>query len=43
VERRFFKDELLTNVTLYWLTETIGSSFRVYRDWALGAESNPHA
>ena len=43
MERRFFKDELLTNVTLYWLTETIGSSFRVYRDWALGAESNPHA
>ena len=33
----------LTNVTLYWLTETIDSSFRVYRDWALGAESNPHA
>ncbi len=43
MERRFFKDELLTNVTLYWLTETIDSSFRVYRDWALGAESNPHA
>ena len=43
VERGFFKDELLTNVTLYWLTETIDSSFRVYRDWALGAESNPHA
>jgi pimeloyl-ACP methyl ester carboxylesterase len=43
VERRFSKDELLTTVTLYWLTETIGSSFRVYRDWALGAESNPFA
>lgn len=26
---------------LYQMSETIGSSFRVYRDWALGAESNP--
>src|SRR5215472_16009004 len=31
VERRFTKDEILTNVTLYWLTETIGSSIRMYR------------
>lgn len=43
VEKRFSRDELLTTVTIYWLTGTIGSSFRVYRDWALGAESNPHA
>lgn len=43
VESRFTKDELLTNVSLYWLTETIGSSLRVYRDLALGAESNPAA
>jgi hypothetical protein len=28
VERRFTKDEILTNVTLYWLTGTIGSSMR---------------
>src|SRR6266496_2830797 len=27
VERRFSKDELLTTVTLYWVTGTIGSSF----------------
>lgn len=26
----FSRDELLANVTLYWLTETIGSSFRMY-------------
>ncbi len=32
VERRFTKDELLTNITIYWLTETIGSSFRLYHD-----------
>jgi pimeloyl-ACP methyl ester carboxylesterase len=30
VYRRFTKDELLTNVTLYWLTQTIYSSFRLY-------------
>jgi pimeloyl-ACP methyl ester carboxylesterase len=26
----FSRDELLTNVTLYWMTETIHSSFRMY-------------
>jgi pimeloyl-ACP methyl ester carboxylesterase len=31
VERRFTKDEILTNVTLYWLTRTIGPSMRMYR------------
>src|SRR5438552_3982499 len=30
VERRFSKDELLTNVTIYWVTETITSSTRLY-------------
>ena len=30
VERRFTKDEILTNVTIYWLTATIGSSIRMY-------------
>jgi len=30
VERRFTKDEILTNVTLYWLTATIGPSMRMY-------------
>ncbi|MFD8733828.1 epoxide hydrolase family protein [Streptomyces sp. NPDC059618] len=30
VERAFTKDEILTNVTLYWLTGTIGSSMRMY-------------
>jgi pimeloyl-ACP methyl ester carboxylesterase len=30
VERSFTKDEILTNVTLYWLTATIGSSLRMY-------------
>ncbi|MEU9414471.1 epoxide hydrolase [Streptomyces sp. NPDC048272] len=31
VERRFTKDEILTNVMVYWLTGTIGSSMRMYR------------
>jgi pimeloyl-ACP methyl ester carboxylesterase len=31
IERRFSKDEILTNVTIYWLTGTIGSSMRMYR------------
>jgi pimeloyl-ACP methyl ester carboxylesterase len=30
VEQKFSKDELLTNVTLYWMTETIHSSCRLY-------------
>jgi pimeloyl-ACP methyl ester carboxylesterase len=30
VEERFTKDELLTNVTIYWVTETINSSIRLY-------------
>jgi pimeloyl-ACP methyl ester carboxylesterase len=30
LERRFSKDELLTNLTVYWVTETIGSSMRLY-------------
>lgn len=30
IYRRFTRDELLANVTLYWMTETIGSGFRLY-------------
>jgi pimeloyl-ACP methyl ester carboxylesterase len=30
VERRFSRDELLTHVSLYWFTETISSSCRMY-------------
>ena len=32
VETRFSKDELLANVTLYWITQTISSSFRLYNE-----------
>jgi pimeloyl-ACP methyl ester carboxylesterase len=31
VERSFTKDEILTNVMIYWLTGTIGSAMRMYR------------
>jgi pimeloyl-ACP methyl ester carboxylesterase len=30
IESVFTKDEILTNVTIYWLTGTIGSSMRMY-------------
>jgi pimeloyl-ACP methyl ester carboxylesterase len=32
VERCFSKDELLTNIMIYWVTQTINSSFGYYRD-----------
>lgn len=34
VESRFSKDQLLTNITLYWVTQTIGSSMRLYYETA---------
>jgi pimeloyl-ACP methyl ester carboxylesterase len=30
VESRFSKDELLTNLTIYWATQTANSAFRIY-------------
>lgn len=30
IERSFTKDEILTNLTIYWLTGTIGSAMRMY-------------
>jgi len=30
VEKRFTKDELLTTITIYWVTQTINSSTRLY-------------
>ncbi len=41
VERRFTKDELLTTVTLYWVTGTIGSSFLFYHDSQLDRGPRP--
>lgn len=37
VERRFSKDDLLTNLTMYWATETINSSIRLYYETAHSA------
>lgn len=37
VEKRFSKDELLTNLTIYWATQTIGSSVRLYYETARDA------
>jgi hypothetical protein len=41
IETRFTKDELLTNIMIYWLTQTINSSMRIYYEyhqnpWILG-------
>ena len=33
VEKVFAKDDLLTNVTIYWATQTINSSFRPYYEF----------
>ncbi len=30
IERRFTKDELLTNLSLYWFTQSIGTSMQLY-------------
>jgi pimeloyl-ACP methyl ester carboxylesterase len=43
LETRFSKDHLLTTISLYWLTGTIGTSIRLYRDWALGSPGRPEA
>ena len=34
IESRFTKDELLTQVMIYWATESIGPSFLTYYDYA---------
>jgi pimeloyl-ACP methyl ester carboxylesterase len=38
LERRFTRDEILTWVTLYWLTNTIGSSFLPYVEYEPGSD-----
>jgi pimeloyl-ACP methyl ester carboxylesterase len=43
VESRFSKDELLTNITLYWVTGTIGSSMRRYFEARHDPAPNPLA
>jgi microsomal epoxide hydrolase len=34
VQSRFTKDELLTNVMIYWITQSIGTSFQTYFDYS---------
>lgn len=43
LEQRFSFDELLTNFTIYWVTETIGSSMRTYAENARAMWSDPQA
>jgi pimeloyl-ACP methyl ester carboxylesterase len=40
VESVFSKDDLLTNITLYWLTNTIGTSARLYYEAMHAASAN---
>jgi pimeloyl-ACP methyl ester carboxylesterase len=42
VEKRFSKDELLTTITLYWVTETINAANRLYYDSAHDFTSPQH-
>jgi len=32
IENCFSKDELLTNITIYWATQTVNSAFRLYKE-----------
>ena len=41
LEAVFSKDELLTNITIYWATETIASSFRPYWDYRHNPNRRP--
>ena len=41
VERAFTKDEMLTNIAVYWFTQTIGSSIRLYRERTLQPLQRP--
>lgn len=41
VESAFTRDELLTNITLYWVTETITSSARIYYESRHAPASRP--
>ena len=43
VENSFSKDELLTNITLYWFTETINSANRLYYETQHMAQEAPQA
>jgi microsomal epoxide hydrolase len=41
LDRSYTKDELLTNVMIYWVTQTIGSSIRLYlEDGKIGPQLN---
>ena len=41
IESRFTKDELLSNIMIYWLTQTIGSSMRRYFEVRHNPMPNP--
>jgi pimeloyl-ACP methyl ester carboxylesterase len=42
VEDAFTKDELLTNITLYWVTQTIHSAIRIYYEARQALQQSQH-
>lgn len=41
LDKRFGQDELLTNIMIYWVTETINSSMRIYRENTVQSVTDP--
>lgn len=41
IENSFTKDELLTNITIYWVTQTINTSIRTYAEGARATYASP--
>ncbi|MBD2756662.1 epoxide hydrolase family protein [Spirosoma validum] len=41
LDKRFGQDELLTNIMIYWVTQTIGSSMQIYRENMIQSVSEP--
>ena len=41
VERRIARERILTEATIYWVTQTIGTSFRPYFEQGYGADDIP--
>ena len=41
LESRFTKDELITNIMLYWITESMPSAIRLYRESLIAGTFGP--
>jgi pimeloyl-ACP methyl ester carboxylesterase len=43
LENKFTKDELLTNISIYWFTQTVNSAFRLYYESMKAPDPDPSA